>query len=419
MSVENFSGIIQNIFYVLAASWWIDLPLILLPVFLNSWLMSIRFKFIIKMKWKLLEIKIPKEILRSPKAMEQVFSTMYNMYDKRNFVDTWWKGELQEWASFEMMSHDGRIHFYVRIIEKYRNMVESAIYAQYPDVEIAEVDDYTSMVPSVLPNKTYNVWGANFVLAKESGYPIRTYDYFEELVKEKRLDPIAVLTEGLSKTKNDEIVWLQFLIRPVGDGWKKEAEKLVGKLIGRKEGKEKTLLEYLEEFFRNLVKAPFIHPVWSEDEGSEGSKGELGSLTPGERDVVKAIETKIAKVGFETVIKFLYIDKREGYNLQIIPTILGGFRQFNSQNLNSFKIESKTVTKTKFPFKAQKLYTRQRRFFESCIFRMFPMMSKLPVLNTEELATIFHFPTTFVEAPTLHRIDSKRGEPPAELPIAE
>jgi len=419
MAVENLSGIFQIVSRILAASWWMLLPLIFFPIFLESWLMFIRFNFIIKIKWKLLEIKIPREILKTPKAMEQVFTTLYNMYDKKKFLDVWWKGEVQEWASFELTGSAGQIHFYMRVPEKYRNMAESAIYAQYPDVEIVEIDDYIDLVPSVLPNKIFNLFGANFVLARDSSYPIRTYEYFEERVKEKRLDPMAVVTEAMAKTEKDEMAWLQFLIRPVGDEWKEEGVKLAVKLFGRKESKERTFSENLVEFFANLIKAPFVHPVWSEEK-NERSPGEINILTPGEKDAVAAIENKISKYGFETIIKFIYIDKADSFTMHNVPSILGAFRQFNTQNLNAFKIDSKTLTKTKAPFKARKLYIRKRRIFDAYRLRFFPIMrKKFSILNTEELATIFHFPTIFVEAPTLQRLESKRGEPPAELPIGE
>ena len=124
--------------------------------------------------------------------------------------------------SFEMTGHAGGIRFYVRIPAQFRNMIESAIYSQYPDIEIVEAEDYVNIMPSVLPNKIYDLWGNNFILTKPNAYPIQTYPYFEDITKEKRLDPVAVITEALSKTKEDEMSWIQLLIRPVGNSWKKK-----------------------------------------------------------------------------------------------------------------------------------------------------------------------------------------------------
>ena len=168
MAIEVFNGILQIIFRILAASWWAILPLILLPVFLDFWLMAIRFKYILKIKWVLLEIKIPREILKTPKAMELVFAAVYSMHDSKKFVDIWWKGEVQFWATFEMTGHAGGIRFYARIPAQFRNMIESAIYSQYPDIEIVEAEDYVDLLPAVLPNNIYDLWGNNFIFYPQS-----------------------------------------------------------------------------------------------------------------------------------------------------------------------------------------------------------------------------------------------------------
>jgi hypothetical protein len=409
-----------NIFRILEVGWWLILPLFLLFVFLDFWLKMVRRVFILKIPWKLLEIKIPREILKTPKAMEQVFAAVHSIKTKIRFFDKWRKGKVQNWMSFELTGQAGGVHFYVRTPEEFRNLTESAIYAQYPDAEIIEVEDYVDLLPSVLPNKIYDLWGANYILAKEDAYPIRTYEYFEERVKEKRLDPMAAVTEALSKTKEDEMGWLQILVRPIDDDWKKEGEKLIGKLTGRKSARDRTLLEDLEEFIINLIKAPFTPPVWSD--GEEGSKGEVGSLTPGEKDVVAAMENKISKLGFEAIVRFVYIDKAASFSRDNVAAVTGALQQFNTQNLNAFKSHPTTATKTFQPFKEHKLYYRKRKIFDDYRLRKFPSplkLKKIPILNTEELATIYHPPTTFVEAPTLRRLESRRGEPPAGLPILE
>lgn len=421
MAADNLSGILQNVFYVLAATWWIVLPLVLLFIFLDFWLMFVRRTTILKIKWKLLEIKLPKEILKTPKAMELVFSSVHSIYSKIKFFDKWLKGKLQNWMTFELVGHAGGVHFYIRTPEEFRNLVESAIYAQYPDAEIIEAEDYVDLLPMVLPDKTYDLWGTNFILAKKDAYPIRTYEYFEERVKEKRLDPMAAITEAMSKAKSDEMAWLQLLVRPADDEWQKEGQGLINKLIGRKEDVERTIWGDLDEFLRNLIKAPVSHPTWTTG-GSEGSPGDLNVLTPGERDVVAAMENKISKLGFESLIRFVYIDKAESFSRGNISAITGAFRQFNTQNLNAFKPDPGTTTKTKHPFKERKLYFRKRRMYDAYRLRFFPVAlkdKKMPILNTEELATVYHFPTTFVEAPTLQRLESRRGEPPAELPLVE
>lgn len=426
MVIEFLSGILQNIFRILGVSWWIVLPFVLFFIFLDFWLAVVRRAYILKIPWKLLEVKIPREILKTPKAMEQIFAAVHSIYSDIKFFDKWWKGKVQDWASFELVGFAGRVHFYVRVAEQFRNLVESAIYAQYPDTEIIEVEDYINLLPSVLPNQVYDLWGTNFILARDNAYPIQTHPYFEERVKEKRLDPIAAIIEAISKLKEDEIIWIQILVRPTGDQWKKEGEKLVAKLAGKKIKSERTLMEDFGIFLENLIKAPVTPPVWPDEEKSEGPKSEMGSLTPGEKDIVAAVENKISKLGFESTVRFIYIDKAVSFTRSNVSAIIGAFRQFSTQNLNAFKPDAKTTTKTRQPFKNRRLYFRKRRIFDAYklrLFSFFPPSSifskKFSILNIEELATIYHYPTIFVEAPTLQRLESRRGEPPAELPIIE
>ena len=168
-------------------------------------------------------------------------------------------------------------------------------------------------------------------------------------------------------------------------------------------------------FLRNLIKAPFTSPVWSDGEEKEGPATNIGSLTSGEKDVVAAVENKISKLGFEFAVRFVYLDKIDSFTRSNVSAVLGAFRQFNTQNLNAFKPDGSVTTKADFPFKAQKIYYRKRRIFDAYKLRLFP--KKFSILNIEELATIYHYPTIFVEAPTLKRLESRRGEPPAGLPI--
>jgi hypothetical protein len=53
------------------------------------------------------------------------------------------------------------------------------------------------------------------------------------------------------------------------------------------------------------------------------------------------------------------------------------------------------------------------------VYRERLMPKDVNILNTEELATIYHFPTKMVEAPMVHRIEAKKGEPPAGLPVEQ
>ncbi len=376
-------------------------------------------KFIKNIEWKFLEIKVPRNIEKTIKAMEQVFTGFHGILrpDKIKWHERAFSGIIQEWLSLEIVGFKGNVYFFIKTPEKFRNLAEAQIYAQYPGAEIKEAEDFFDFLPASLPNKEFDVWGTEIILAKEDGYPIRTHPYFEESQEEKRLDPLSVITETIAKLDKDEIIWLQFLIRPVRDEWKTKAQDLINKLSGRV-AKKRNWLNEIVTFIRNLVIAPFEHPTWP-DEKSEAKESPLQfRLTSGERDVIEAIENKVAKLGFEGGIRFLYCDKATAFTRSNIATVISVFRQFNTQNLNSLKPNKKTMTKVSFLkpfFRTRREYLLKKEFFKKYKEREF--LKKASVFNTEELATIFHFPTIMVEAPTLRMVEARKGEPPANLPI--
>ncbi len=377
------------------------------------------------------EIKVPKEILKTPKAMEQVFSSLIATYSfGLNSVDKYIDGKVESWISLEIMGHAGGVHFYIYTPSNFRNLIESAIYAQYPDAEIHPAEDYTELFSPVLPNKVYDLWGTDFILARENYYPIKTYSFFEEEKEERRLDPIAVIAEAMSNLKEDEMIWLQVLISPTGepsgDYWQKEGQEKIEEIAGRKVGgaKGSTLFDWA----RNLFWAPIEPPIWPEAEGKE-APATLRFLHPAEQEVAKAISNKISKFGFETIIRFVYIDRRESFTRANVSAVMGAFQQFRTSNFNALKPDKRTITLksgwlAKFISKYKQLneFSRKRRIFEAYRTRRFGKYNKIKpekfsVLNTEELATVYHFPAIMVEAPHLRKLEAKKAGPPGELPI--
>ncbi len=414
----NLSDWFFSILSLFLKIWWIILPLILFFIFWDLLHDYTKRKFIKAIEWKLLEVRVPRNIEKTIKTMEQVFAGFHGIMlpDKAKWHQKAFKGIVQEWLSLEIVGFKGSVYFFVRTPEKFRNIVEAQIYAQYPDAEIKEAADFFDYLPASLPNKEFDIWGAEIILAKEDPYPIRTYPAFEESQEEKRVDPLSVITETMAKLNKDEIIWLQFLIRPVGDDWKIKAQDLINKLAGRNQKKKTHWLDEAVIFIKNLIIAPFEHPVWPDEKRSETKESVF--LTTGEKEAIEAIENKLAKLGFEAGIRFLYCDKAGAFTRSNIATVMSVFRQFNTQNLNSLKPNKYAMTKTNFLkplFKARREYIIKEEFFQKCKNRGF--LKKATVFNIEELATIFHFPTIMVESPTLRMVEAKKGEPPAGLPI--
>ncbi len=414
-----------------------DVLWIAIPVFLFLYIWNHRMKVIKKehlksIKWKTLELRIPKEVLKSPKAMEQVFAALHATYSgKIKGYDKYMKGKVQSWMSFEMVGHNGGVYFYIRTPEESVNLVESAIFSQYSNSELHEVNDYTDDYPQILPNKALDLWGTDLILAKDDAYPIRTYEYFEDKDEEKRLDPISVITETMSKLKEDEIIWLQFLIKPTDDEtneWKKKGRTIIDKMMGREKKEEpKTSVFYdlswgIYHWVRNFFRAFYTTLEWPTNEKKDAQPKTFSSLSSGEQDVVKAIEKKLAKLSFEVLIRFLFIGKKEDFDKSYINAILGAFKQFSIANMNSIKANSETKTSmggwtaSLFPGYKKIVEDEKKRAIYSN-YKKRTMKPKSSVYSIEELATLFHIPSAAVTAPKMRRLEAKKGEPPEGLPV--
>ncbi|HEY4474413.1 MAG TPA: hypothetical protein VJC06_00615 [Candidatus Paceibacterota bacterium] len=405
----------QTALAFLLGYWWIYLPALLFLGFTGAYEFYTKLKYIKAIKWILLELKIPQDPGKSPKATEQIFATLHGTLPPPiKWRDKFFKGKTVDWISLEIVGIGGEIHFYVRTPEQYKKLVQSQIYAQYPDSEISEVvDDYVNMLPQSLPDDSYDLFGAEMILSKENFYPIRTYPEFEEKSSGpdyvKRIDPLASLAEVMSSLEAGEFLGVQLLIRPTGDGWVKKGQAEMDKLQGKKPKVAESMLSNLVFEIDKLV--PGHMEITKEDKKTEQTQ-----LTSGKQEAIKAAEKKMSKIGYECGIRFIYSGPKETFHRAHISGVVGAFKQFALQTVNSFKLNSPTITVSKWPFKKNKEYKKKRFLFIKYKNRSLPR--SFFILNTEELATIYHLPDIGVRSPLLPRVEAKKGEPPVGLPIS-
>lgn len=439
--------VLSSIWLILKNWGWFFLPILLwFPAkFFYFW--WIRWEvWYSKKKWILLEIRPPKEILKPFRAMENVYSALWGIFDAPNWRERWCEGELPLggglWFSFEIMATEGEIHFYMRIPEPFRNTAESAIYSQYPEAEVSLVEDYTKNVPKDIPNKDWDLYGEDFTLAKEDPYPIKTYPMFfeekPEIIEEKRIDPMDLLLEELSRPKSGEQVWIQIVANPVTSdflSWVTKGREIADKTAKRLvKPKPKPMIEEAAEILITGKPKEEKPP-----ERLELIAPEL-RLTPGEKEILTGIENKIKKHGFQTWIRVLHLYKtNEPYTPGFSKVIRGYFMsQFMTENLNFFTFYGPTKTRIHYWLRKRRLYLRKRIQFRRYIDRLPPLwprtMTGEPicsfghiqgrrpgirgtcVLNIEELATIFHLPVKII-TPAVPYIEAKKGRPPAGLPV--
>lgn len=409
-------------FALVKVTWWFITPLILFFIVKKSWHYWIVMKvYVPKLRFALLEVKIPQEVLKTPKAMEYVLVALHGVWEDLNRRDRWLRGQFLPSFSLEIAGTAGEIHFYIQTQKKYISLVEAEVYSQYPDAEILEVEDYTNTVPPDIPNKDWDMWGTDMRLQRESPYPLRTYVDFEEMVEERRLDPVASIAEVMNKLRVGEHMWIQIIITPseIMGELRKEGEKVIATLMKRTVKAEKKGLYALASLFTEQMMILAGRPPEQEKKEDLLFSPEW-NLSPGERDVVKAVEMKTSKVSFLTMVRFLYIGRRDVFQKSNIAAIFAFFDQFNTFNLNRIRLNSKTYTKNSF-FLFRGL---RNRFRKARLLQWYKWRSDLPgnispffFLNVEELATLFHFPGQIVQAPTMPRVTTRKAPPPSGLPI--
>ena len=426
-SATVFLPILEKLLQILKTWWWLPLPFLFWKPFIIIYFYFIRERWDNTIPKIILEIKIPKEVLKPIKAMEQVFAGFHAIHDVFTWREKWLEGQFQLSLSLEIVSFGGEVHFYIRTAEMFRDIIESNIYSQYPEAEIFAVEDYTKAVPQDIPNKDWELWGTSFINTKPDPYPIKTYVKFEaerEIKEEKRIDPLAGFLEGMAGLKPGEQLWLQIRAAPIRDEkpWVKQGLEIKDKLVRRPEKvKFKPIIQEAAEVLIT-GKPPGEAPL----EEKEIIPPEM-KLTPGEREIVAAIEEKISKFGFDCHIRFIYLAKRDVFLKPRARFAFGLFKEVSYENIGGLKPDKTTMTKVKsVPFwflDKRRVYIRQRRLFRNYQKRWspwFPRSGGTYILNTEELATLFHFPGRIVApAPGIPRVEAKKGEAPPEVPLEE
>lgn len=365
-------------------------------------------------QWVLLAVDVPADNVQSPLAVENIFAHLAGGHATRDLAEKYWEGQYQRWFSFEIVSIEGYTQFLIRTEKKYRDLLESAIYAQYPAAQITEVEDYVKGIPKEYPNDTHKCWGVEWILTENHYYPIKTYKAFADPNdKEYFKDPMAALLESFSRIGKGEQMWLQILVKPIGQSWKAKGFEMAKELMGKKVEKPLTTLQ-------KIIDLPLVllHSISLEEKKEERLSFGMFALTPGERKTIEDVEIKVSKIGFACKVRAVYVAEKERFDKsRVMYGLVGAIKQFADESSNSLKPDYKITGVT-----AHYMFIEARKNIRaSKIMRAYQNRSTWAgryefILNTEELATLWHFPVMTVKTPLLKRLDAKRLQPPSYLP---
>lgn len=327
------------------------------------------------------ERDVTNEALSQAQVMYSIIaSTLKKGFDSRVFG--------QRHMSFEIVASNGMIRYYTLVPAVLTETVKQGIISAYPSARLEEIEPESIFSKNVT---TDQVAGGELSLKKDYVYPISTYE-------DTQRDASLALLNAMSVTKQDEGLALQILLRPTDGSWTKISEERVQNIRkGRKNRKSSTNILYsLSLFLQDLAKA-FWTPPEAHEKGEE-KKEELSNL---KQEEIAAIEKKTKSPGFETLIRVIASSADKGRSEAMLSGVVASFSQFSSQNYNSFQYDA---TKS-----AKKLTV-------DYIFRFFPKKNCTNILNSVELASIFHLPAqNAIPTSQVERQATKQVEGPAKL----
>lgn len=397
---------------------------LLIPIFiwlgLDLWVYYRNGIFSQTLKYEIFAVSVPADNVRDPKFMEQIISGVHSIEKPFNFVEKWWEGRYQTTASLEIVSIDGHVRFLLRVEDKYRKQIENYVYAYYPEAEIMQVEDYVTNVPSYYPDEEWEMWGTEAKLQKDDIFPIKTYSEFVEDIEKGFIDPIAQLVESMSAIESGEQMWFQIILRPTWDrSFQDRVQKHVDSVMKRTQASKPSWVQrYLIGGWHNVEKnidTALGFPI-GEDFDDDG-RPELPMLSPGERTALQAIEINRSRLVFLTKMRFIYVAKKEVFNKgNGFMAILTFMRLFIDENNNGLAPNTKNWTSRDY-FKKWRVPPLQRTMMGNFKGRDWYAGGKAFHMTTQEIATLYHYPYASVKAPTIERTDTRKAEPPADLPI--
>ena len=421
---------IENMWYLFIHGGWVVFVITIIAALIWGYINYIQNKYAASIKWTMLAIDVPQENLQSTKAIEHIFAAMWPFYESYNLKEKFIDGKFQQAFSLEIVSIGGYTQYLIRVPQSHKDIVEAAVYAQYPKAEIFEVEDYTERYKDLkFPSDEYDIWGSEFKLQKPSPYPIRTYPEFEDSLTQTFADPMAAVLEVFNKINKDEELWTQFVITPINNDWKEEGYKIINKIIGAKQEKKKGIMDsvlYPFYYLATLIEELFIYGIGYEP-GQVGTSSKMEYnepinkmlyLTPEEKNVIEGITRKISKIGYRVKLRGIYLGHKGKLNKpKGVATFIGALQQFSTLDLNALMPVMKTFTKANYLFVDKRVEAKQRRILMNFKNRsQTGGWGKGFVFNIEELASVFHFPVPEAVRESVKTVGAKKEAPPVDLP---
>ncbi|MCD6097187.1 type IV secretion system DNA-binding domain-containing protein [bacterium] len=290
--------------------------------------------------------------------------------------------------SFEIvLDKQGAISFYVYVPRYLEQFFRQQIQAQFPDVFIEQVEDYNIFLPEGTVSAAYLKLQKSWVL------PIKTY------LKEEEVDPLNAITNTFSKVEKGDALALQIIACSAPSSWHKKGAK-IAQLMQKGKGFSEALAEIEKGFFSKFFSG-FISALKTEKQKPEQVMEKPRQLSPMEQELVKSLEYKASKAGFRVNIRLISSAKNKQKADFYLNNLINSFSFYSGYEYgNGFK-----------PIRVGS----SKKIINDFIYRVFdPSLSF--ILNTEELASVYHFPVPTLKTPNIKWLQFRKAPAPLEVP---
>ncbi len=351
--------------------------------------------------WVFLEIQMPKDNADEKQQQnqsgpderkqmiaiaEQLFTTLSGISHEK------WFFQQREYLSFEIACTEKKISFYINCPKHLQELIEKQLQAQYPHAHIEQIKGYNPFP------KTGQIEAMELKPSKSYVFPIRTYQNMET-------DPLNALTNAMSKLNDTDSAVIQYLLYPAGQNWQNKPRHLALQI---QQGKNPNAVAQSKsaKLATEVVGGLRDSALGKAQPGTEQQRNDLSgqyspiNLTPMQQEMVKRFEEKASRPGFRTNIRIITASETPGTAGVTMNNIVSSFLQYNMPPFNGFRIKKRNKNK----------------IIKDFIFRVYRSYGKNAILNTEELASLWHLPTPFLETPNIKWLTNKKAPPPINMP---
>ncbi len=300
---------------------------------------------------------------------------------------------INEYISLEIAAHHKKISFYLNVPKRLQDLVEKQLHAQYPKAHIEIIRPY-----NIFPPKSF-VAGSELTLQKSYAFPIRTYKTLET-------DPLNALTNSLSKLSEEEGAAIQLLISPASEHWQGKPRHYALEI---QQGRNPDVvtssiwMKMMNGTFRLMGDAldQLLSPKRKDQRPGYMDHSGMNKplqLTPMQQEMIKKFEEKASRAGYKFNLRVVTASTSQAEAEASLRNILSSFMQYSMPPFNGFKV----------------LRKKTHQVVTDYVFRVF--RNTKAILNTEELTSLWHLPTRFIETPNVKWLNAKKAPAPMNVP---